>query len=195
MATNRQMESLAEKFAQQALIQADLDRATAMFRVARALHQESSRVNARVEQLRDGIAALESALAKSDTAILVDNPDEASEIPAPLNQGFEPLQVRYLRTMSEVELDANEVPMFDPIAEELLELERQYAALYTTARAMANPSGGQRPSDELTDACNDRVGCYCCGEGCHTCEFCRSYPDREAKLKSLTWKIAGDTDV
>ena len=189
------MESLAEKFAQQALIQADLDRATAMFRVARALHQESSRVNARVEQLRDGIAALESALAKSDTAILVDNPDEASEMPAPLNQGFEPLQVRYLRTMSEVELDANEVPMFDPIAEELLELERQYAALYTTARAMANPSGGQRPSDELTDACNDRVGCYCCGEGCHTCEFCRSYPDREAKLKSLTWKIAGDTDV
>ena len=195
MATNRQMESLAETFAQQALIEADTNRAIAKLRVARALHRESSRVTARVEQLRGGIAALESALAKYDTAILVDSPGEASEMSAPLNQGFEPLQIRYLRSMSEVELDANELPIFDPIAEELLELERQYAALYTTARAMASTSSGQWPSDELRNAFNDRVGCYCCGEGCHTCEFCRSYPDREGKLKSLAWEIAGDTDV
>lgn len=189
------MESLARKIAQQALEEKDEEQAVRKFRIAQMVLQELTRANARAGQLQRGIAALESALTEQCVTVSGDSSDRANNLPAHWDEGFEPRQIQYIRSLGEATANANKGSVFDVLAQSLQSLEKRYAVLYASAMAIDTSRAELPVPDEIMQACRDRVGCYCCGLGCHTCEFCQPYIHREGTLRTLAREIEDEIDV
>ena len=122
--------------------------------------------------------------------------DKAENLPEHWDAGFEPRQIRYLRYLGKATAARSKNSACDVSAESLLSLERRYAKLYTSAKAVNSSRLNEGPvPDDFRQVLRDRVGCYCCSVGCHTCEFCQPYIHREGTLRSLARELEGDDDV
>jgi hypothetical protein len=183
------LQTFAEDFAAQALRESQFGRATDLLRFARALVPLADDISARLESLDEALARLRQAN-EQHSDIELHRPSystAAGQWPPPWDEGFEPRSVDCLRLVRDW-LSADGQEQIDKAVDAIMTREIEYAVLYHRYC-----SGPEDPKD-WDVVIGTRVGCHCCGQGCHICEPCQPLLPQEIELKSLVQKLREPSD-
>ena len=186
-----ELESRADELACSALRENDAEKAALLFRAAREIYNLSLESANRIESLEVAVAKLESAFRDNDLAQppgTTAGISSDSALPEPLGEGGEPRLVSCLR-LSGGFLGPEVKAETSCLIECILKLEAQYAAFYRNAQAHRASGISNADTENWEDVLRDRIGCYCCDQGCHICENCQPHLNREISLHKLSRKV------
>jgi len=183
------LQTFAEDLAAQALRESESGRATDLLRFARVLVGLADDVSARLERLDEALARFRPAIEEG-----ADIREQGSSFstapghwPPPWDEGFEPRSVDCLRLVRDL-LSADGQDQIDKAVDAIMTREIEYAELYHRYC-----SGPEDPKD-WDVVIGTRVGCHCCGQGCHICEPCQPLLPQERDLQSLVQKLREPSD-
>jgi hypothetical protein len=183
------LQSFAEDLAAQALRESESGGATDLLRFARVLVVLADDISARLERLDEALARLRQANEQhSDIELHRSSYSTAAgQRPPPWDEGFEPRSVDCLRLVrSQLTPDGQE--QIDKVVDAIKTREIEYAVLYH------GYCGGPEEPKDWDAVIGTRVGCHCCGQGCHICEPCQPFLPQERELKSLVQKLREPSD-